>query len=32
MPTGHGQAGTVLTFEVKSTDDLALSYGIVIVR
>ncbi|MBK8213583.1 MAG: hypothetical protein IPK71_07490 [Myxococcales bacterium] len=26
------QAGTVVTFEVKATDDLALSYGIVIVR
>jgi hypothetical protein len=26
------QAGTVLTFEVKATDDLALSYGIVIQR
>jgi hypothetical protein len=26
------QAGTVLTFEVKASDNLALSYGIVIVR
>lgn len=26
------QAGTVLTFEVKATDDLALSYGIIVQR